>query len=110
MESDHFLNMIKNDTKSIKKQTDVRKAREVMKNCINIIPIIRAIILCGGQNAALKGHWDLGKIFTCSKSKMNNKGNFREILHYTAQGDSNLKSYLNDSGKIKYTSATSQTQ
>lgn len=48
--------MIKNDTKSIKKQTDVRKAREVMKNCINIIPIIRAIILCGGQNAALKGH------------------------------------------------------
>lgn len=41
---------------------------------------------------------------------MNNKGNFREILHYTAQGDSNLKSYLNDSGKIKYTSATSQTQ
>lgn len=39
---------------------------------------------------------------------MNNEGNFRKILCYRAQGDSNLRSYLRGTDKIKYSSATRQ--
>jgi len=80
LDADRFLNMVKNPTLSIDKQIDIGKAREVMKNRKNIVPIIEAIILCGRQNLALRGHRDSGKILTCSDSEINNEGNFREIL------------------------------
>ncbi|XP_060874016.1 zinc finger MYM-type protein 1-like [Metopolophium dirhodum] len=108
LDADRFLNMVKNPTLSIDKQIDIGKAREVMKNRKNIVPIIEAIILCGRQNLALRGHRDSGKMLTCSDSEINNEGNFREIHRYRAQGDNDLKSYLEGPGTIKYTSATSQ--
>lgn len=73
-----------------------------------IVPIIEAVSLWGRQNLALKDHRDTGKMSTCSYSKIINKGNFSEILRYRAQGDSDLKSYSEGSGIIKYTSATSK--
>lgn len=65
LESDSLLNMIINSTKSIKKQIDLRKAREVMENRKNIVLIINAIFLFGPQNLALRGYRDLGKIVAC---------------------------------------------
>lgn len=71
----------------------------------NIIPIIEAIILCGRQNLALRGHRDSGKIEIDSS---NNEGNFREILRYRAKGDIEMQAYLEGPGKIKYFSHRSQ--
>jgi len=82
LDEGRFLKMVKNPTLSIDKQIDSGKAREVMKNHKNIIPIIEAIILCGRQNLALKGHRESRKILTCSDSEINNESNFREILRY----------------------------
>uniref|UniRef100_A0A2S2Q6K9 Zinc finger MYM-type protein 1 n=1 Tax=Sipha flava TaxID=143950 RepID=A0A2S2Q6K9_9HEMI len=60
---------------------------------------------------ALRGHRDSGNIFkACSNDKQNNDGNFRAILRYMAQGDSDMRSYLESSGTIKYTSSTSQNE
>lgn len=78
-----------------------------MQNRKNIIPIIEAVILCGRQNLALRGHRDSGKI-EINDSKVMNEGNFREILRYRAQGDIEMKIYLESSGKMKYTSHRSQ--
>jgi len=58
---------------------------------------------------ALRGHRDSGNIFkTFSDDKQNNDGNFRSILRYRAQGDSDMRSYLESSGTI--TSSTSQNE
>ncbi|KAL4143541.1 hypothetical protein QTP88_005860 [Uroleucon formosanum] len=60
---------------------------------------------------ALRGHRDSGNILkTFSDDKQNNDGNFRAILRYRAQGDSDMRSYLESSGTIKYTSSTSQNE
>lgn len=56
---------------------------------------------------ALRGHRDSGKI-EINDSKVMNEGNFREILRYRAQGDIEMKTYLESSGKMKYTSHRSQ--
>lgn len=50
---------------------------------------------------ALRGHRDSGTIFkACSDDKQNNDCNFREILRYRAQGDSDMISNLERSGTI----------
>ncbi|XP_025425350.1 uncharacterized protein LOC112694172 [Sipha flava] len=93
------------------KQIDIGRKKEIIQNRKNIIPVIEAIILCGRQNMALRGHRDFGNIFkACSDDKQNNDGNFRAILRYRAQGDSDMRSYLESSGTIKYTSSTSQNE
>lgn len=110
LDADNFLNMLKNPTTSIDKIIDNEKSKQVMQNRKNIIPIIEAVILCGRQNMALRGHRDSGKIETDTSKTINekNEGNFREILRYRAQGDFELKSHLEAPGKIKYISHTSQ--
>ncbi|XP_025407219.1 zinc finger MYM-type protein 1-like [Sipha flava] len=81
LDADNFLNMLKNPT--------------------------RAVILCSRQNLALRGHRGSGKIES-NESKVMNEGNFREILRYRAQGDIEMKTYLESLGKMKYTSHRSQ--
>lgn len=111
LDSENFLNIIKNPTLSVDKQIDIGRKKEIIQNRKNIIPVIEAIILCGRQNMALRGHRDSGNIFkACSDDKQNNDGNFRAILRYRAQGDSDMRSYLESSGTIKYTSSTSQNE
>lgn len=57
---------------------------------------------------ALRGHRDPGKIYTTSNFQIFNEGNFRGILQYREKDDSDLESYLESPGKIKYVSAISQ--
>lgn len=83
-----------------------------MKNRELLTPIIEAIILCGRQNIAIRGHRDPGKLMidqTDDKYE-NNEGNFREILRYRARGDELLKLFLESNGHLKYTSATIQNE
>jgi hypothetical protein len=111
LDSENFLNIIKNPTSSVDKQIDIGRKKEIIQNRKNIIPVIEAIILCGRQNMAIRRHRDSGNIFkSCSDDKQNNNGNFRAILRYRAQGDSDMRSYLESSDTIKYTSSTSQNE
>jgi hypothetical protein len=81
-----------------------------LQNRKHIISIIEAVILCDCQNLALRRHCDSGKIEINDSKVINykNEGNFKEILRYRAQGDIEMKIYLESSGKMKYTSHKSQ--
>lgn len=105
LDADNFLIMLKNPSMSIDNIIDTEKSKQVLRNRKNIIPIIEAIILCGRQNLALRGHRDSGKIET---DYSNNDGNFREILRYRAKGDIEMQAYLEAPGKMKYISHRSQ--
>lgn len=110
LDADNFLIMLKNPTRAIDKVIDNAKNKQILQNRKNIIPIIEAVILCGRQNLALRGHRDSGRIEINDSKVINdiNEGNFREILRYRAQGDIEMKTNLESSGKIKYTSHRSQ--
>jgi len=62
LDADNFLNILKNPTRAIDKIIDNEKYKQILQNRKNIIPIIEAVILCGRQNLALRGHHDSGKI------------------------------------------------
>jgi hypothetical protein len=107
LDADNFLNMLINPIWAIDKIIDNEKNKQILQNRKNIIPIIEAVILCGSQNLALRGHRYSGKIES-NDSKVINEGNFIEILRYRAQEDIKMKTYLESSGKMKYTSNRSQ--
>lgn len=79
LDTNNFLNMLKNPTRAIDKIIDDEKNKQLLQNRKNIIPIIEAVILCGRQNLALRGHRDSG-IIEINDSKVMNEGNFGEIL------------------------------
>lgn len=87
---------------------DSVRAKQVMENRRNIKPIIEAIMLCGRQDLALRGHKDSGQLVV-EKSENTNEGNFRELLWYRAFGDKDLKNVLEGPElRNKYTSSISQ--
>ncbi|XP_060858893.1 uncharacterized protein LOC132936221 [Metopolophium dirhodum] len=88
------------------------RKNQIMKNRELLTPIIEAIILCGRQNIAIRGHRDSGKLMIdqTDDEYENNEGNFREILRYRARGDKQLKLFLESNGHLKYTSATIQNE
>jgi hypothetical protein len=111
LDSENFLNIIKNSTLSVDNKIDIGRKREIIQNRKNIVFVFEAIILCGRQYIALRGHRDSGNIFkACSDEKQNNDGNFWAILCYRAQGDNDMRSYLESSGTIYYISSTSQNE
>lgn len=62
------------------------------------MPVIEAIILCGRQDLVLREQWDYGKI-NVDLTQISNDGNFQELLKYRGRGDSQLKIFLEGSGK-----------
>lgn len=111
--ADHFLEVQKNPSQSIISKLETGRVHQIEKNRKNIIPIIQTIILCGKQNISLRGHRDSGKITIEEADNVHldkNEGNFREILRYRAQGDPDLKSFLESSGNIKYISPIIQNE
>ena len=68
------------------------------------------MILCGRQKLALRGSKDYGKI-NCAENTDFNEGNFRAILRYRANIDTELRATLEGTGKRdKYTSPTIQNE
>lgn len=110
LDVDNFQNMKQNPTLTIENKLNTCHAKQVMENRRNIIPIIETIILCGQQNIAIRGHRDSGKFIfdDYDLDKIENDGNFRNLLRYRSCGDSSLKLFLESPSRIKYTSATSQ--
>lgn len=63
-----------------------------------LLSLIRAIIVCGQQNIALRGHVDSGVILNADNN--NNDGNFRSILRLMIMcGDDRLKKHLETAPK-----------
>lgn len=110
IDGDNFVHMMANKTEDIKHCLDQVLVEQVEKNRKRIVPIIEAVILCGRQEIALRGHRDFGPIEVDKEDDMNT-GNFRAILKYRAKGDENLRASLEGTGKRdKYISAPIQNQ
>lgn len=78
---------------------DSNRQKLAKQNREKIKPIIEAIILCGRQEMALRGHRDSGSIKVDDSSK--NEGNLREILKFRAKGDLQLREILEMSKKTE---------
>jgi len=72
---------MRNKTKSISVQFDTKIANQVTLNREKLKPIVEAIILCGKQNIALRGHRDDAKYYDEAGF---NPGNLQAILNYLA--------------------------
>ncbi|XP_015376839.1 PREDICTED: 52 kDa repressor of the inhibitor of the protein kinase-like [Diuraphis noxia] len=79
--------------------SEIDKGRKIqqLENRHKLIPIVRAVLLCGRQGLALRGHRD-----QCSlslKMPIENDGNFRALLRYAQDnGDKALANHLNTAG------------
>lgn len=106
----HFLEVDKNNLLSIENKLSADRTAKILQNRQNIIPIIEAVILCGIQEIALRGHRDSGKILTTVEADKS-EGNFRAILRYRAKGDEKLRKALEGPGeRNKYISPSIQNQ
>lgn len=78
-DSEHFLKVQKNINEDISVKLDSSRKNQIMKNRELLTPIIEAIILCGRQNIAFRGHRDSGKLMIdqTDDEYENNEGNFR---------------------------------
>jgi hypothetical protein len=99
-----------NKSKDIVNRLDSARRENILKNRESLKPIVEAIILCGRQELALRGHRDSGNIDTTAECSDKNEGNFRAILRYRSKGDEKLQTMLENSGKIKYLSPKIQNE
>jgi len=107
-DADHFTEVSKNRTLSVENQVNTERKKQIIENRQNIEPIVEAIILCGKQDIALRGHRDFGSILG-NHNLEHNDGNFRSIVRYRALGDKRLQEFLEGPGKRnKYISPVSQ--
>ncbi|XP_065321635.1 zinc finger MYM-type protein 1-like [Gordionus sp. m RMFG-2023] len=71
---------------------DTGKQELVLQNRSRLTPIIDAILVCGIQGIALRGHRDSGAIY--DNDNNNNDGNLRAILRNRSLGDPILRDNL----------------
>ncbi|XP_050540289.1 zinc finger MYM-type protein 1-like [Daktulosphaira vitifoliae] len=79
--------------------SEINKGRKIqqLENRKKLIPIIRAVLLCGRQGLAIRGHRDQGPLSL--KMPQENDGNFRALLRYSLNsGDQVLANHLNTAG------------
>lgn len=99
---EHLRDIQFGKTKSIDEQLDKQKEKTKEENYERLKPIVSAIVLCGRQGIALRGHRDDGCLYNEEEpdaddktdGKYSNEGNFRAILRYRAEGDETLKNNL----------------
>ena len=110
VDGDNFLYMMTHKTEDIQHRLDKSLAQQVAQNRSRLVPIIEAIIVCGRQEMALRGHQDSGHIVV-NETESKNIGNFRALLKYRAKGDDKLREILEGCGKRdKYISPGIQNQ
>ena len=110
VDGDNFVHMMTHKTDDIQHRVDASLAQQVIQNRGRLVPIIEAIIVCGRQDIALRGHRDSGPIIV-DKSDVKNIGNFRSLLKYRAKGDEKLREILEGPGKRdKYISSGIQNE
>ncbi|CAK9297327.1 unnamed protein product [Gordionus sp. m RMFG-2023] len=88
---------------------DTGKQELALQNRSRLTPIIDAILVCGIQGIALRGHRDSGAIF--DNDNNNNDGNLRAILRNRSLGDPILRdNLLNCSKNATYLSLIIQNE
>lgn len=105
-----FRAFILDKSKSVDVQLDSIVSRQVEANRAKLVPIVEAIILCGRQNIALRGHRDDSKYFD---NVANNSGNLQAILSYLVKcGDNKLfeEHIQNAQRSATYRSKTTQNE
>lgn len=79
--------------------SEIDKGRKIqqLENRQKLIPIVRAVLLCGRQGLSLRGHRDQSSLSL--KMPVENDGNFRALLRYALDsGDQGLANHLNTAG------------
>ena len=105
IDGENFVHMMRDKTIDIQHRLTKSLEEKVKKNRERLAPIIPAVILCGRQKIALRGHRDCGLI-EVDKEDDKNPGNFRALLKYRAKCDEKLGTILEGPGKRdKYISA-----
>lgn len=99
-------------TKAVDVQLDNQKEKVMKESREKLKHIIGAILLCGRQGIALRGHRDDGSLFQTEEmteengnQQYHNDGNFRAILRYRAESDDDLKKAWCPRLKMRLTSA-----
>lgn len=90
-------------------QLDSLRRKKIQENREKLRPIVDAIILCGRQNIAFRGHRDDSKYLDCDDV---NAGNFLEILKYGSKcANIPLQEFLHKGPRnATYRSKTTQNQ
>ena len=104
----NFVSVMNNEVPSIKLHIDSYTARCIEQNRVILKSIIDAVLFCGYQGIAYRGHRDDQ---TCTENNPDlNHGNFLELLHFRARaGDTALKQHLSTAARnATYTSKTIQ--
>lgn len=89
----NFKLVYDNQKRDIVSEIDKGRKQQQQENRKKIIPIIRAVLLCGRQGLALRGHRDTGSLLLHMPEE--NDGNFRALLRFAIEsGDRNLEDHL----------------
>ena len=84
--------------------------KQIEQNRQKLLPVVGAVILCGRQNIALRGHRDGARYFADGK---NNPGNMQEILKFLAKFGNNalFEDHMDNAAKsATYRSKTTQNE
>lgn len=111
--ADQFKSTILNPEKNILNLVNADRLKKITENRERLKPIIQSIIFLGKQNIPLRGHRDDGALLANDNHyKMNNEGNFRELLRFRVKsGDKILEQHLlTTHSKATYISSNVQNQ
>lgn len=93
----NFKLIYENRKNDVISEIDKGRKMQLLENRQKLIPIIRAVLLCGRQGLPLRGHRDQGSLSL--KMPEENDGNFRALLRYALDsGDQILANHLNTAG------------
>ena len=110
LKASNFLSYMRNNTRCISVQFDTKVMSQVTLNREKLKPIVDAIILCGKQNIAFRGHRDDAKY--CDEAGFN-PGNLQALLSYLAtcrRIELSNDFFLNGPKRATYRSKTTQNE
>ena len=108
--ADNFIQTMSGKAKAVTQHIESTRTKQVKENRSKLISIADAIVTCGRQGIALRGHRDDSGDVASDPSR--NHGNFLALLQYRVRGgDSILQEHLMScAGNARYTSKTIQNE
>lgn len=89
----NFKLIYENKKNDVISEIDKGRKQQQLENRQKLIPIIRAILFCGRQGIAIRGHRDDGNLLIDMPKE--NDGNFRALLRFAIEsGDHTLEHHL----------------
>lgn len=92
-DAQNFKLIFENKKKDVISEIDKGRKTQQLENRKKLLPIIRAVLLCGRQGIALRGHRDHGSLSLNMPEE--NDGNFRALLRFAIEsGDQILEHHI----------------